>query len=63
MGILGAVGTTGIGLEVTGGLVLAVFIAIEFATTGGFFGGTSKNKKIIIHYYVYGEKMFKKLTQ
>lgn len=49
IGRLGAVETTGVGLDVIGGLVLVVFIAIEFVTTGGFFDGTSKNIK---QYYI-----------
>lgn len=52
VGRLGAVDTTGVGLEwiagfafvvfIAIGFVLEVFIAIEFVTTGGFFCGTSK---------------------
>lgn len=55
VGRLGAVDTTGVGLEWIAGLtfevfiaigfVLEVFIAIGFVTTGGFLGGISKNLK------------------
>lgn len=44
MGRLGAVDTTGVGLEVIA-FVLAVLIVIELVTAGGFLGGTSKNIK------------------
>lgn len=51
VGRLGVVETTDVGLELMGGFVLVVFIAIEFATTGGFFGGTSIiiNQELMTH--------------
>lgn len=51
VGRLGAVETAGVGLDVIGVFVLVLFKTIGFVTTGGFFGGTSKNIKKINHWW------------